>query len=216
MGGTITALRLQKRNRDRVNVYLDGVFAFGLAAIVAAGLKVGQTLSDGEIARLGGRDEVEIAYERALAFLSYRPRSEYEVRRNLRRKGLEDEVIEEAVARLARAGLLDDAEFARYWVDNRMQFKPRGARALRHELRQRGVSPEIISQAVEGLDEDAAARQVARAGMYRYRDLPARDFQRKMGAYLARRGFSYGVSRPVIEQLLKEINSGAELEERHD
>jgi len=209
MAGTITELRFQKRNADRVNVYLDGRFAFGLAAIVAARLKIGQALSDEEIARLGGRDEVEKAYERALNFLSYRPRSEAEVRRNLRRKDLDEEIIEEAILRLIRVGLVDDVEFARYWVDNRMQFNPRGGRALRQELRQRGVSPEIIAEAVGDLDEEAAARQVAVAGARRYESLPARDFQRKMGAYLARRGFSYGVIKPVIEELCQHTNSGS-------
>jgi len=135
MAGTITALRFQKRNKYRVNVYIDGQFAFGLAAIEAARLRVGQTLSDDDVARLRMRDEVERAYERALNFLSYRPRSEAEVRRNLRKKNVEEEVVEEVTGRLTRAGLLNDQEFARYWVENRLQFNPRGARALRHELR---------------------------------------------------------------------------------
>ena len=209
MAGTITELRFQKKNTDRVNVYLDGTFAFGLAAIVAARLKIGQELSDEEIAQLGGRDEVEKAFERALNFLSYRPRSEAEVRRNLRQKALDEEIIEEAVSRLKRAGLVDDVEFARYWVDNRMQFNPRGGRALRYELRQRGVSPEIVAGAIENLDEGAAARQVAAAGAHRYQNLSAREFERKMGAYLQRRGFSYGVIKPVLEELSQQTSRGS-------
>jgi regulatory protein len=145
MAGTITALRFQKRNKDRVNVYLDGQFAFGLAVIKAVRLRVGQALSDDDVARLRAQDKVERAYERALNFLSYRPRSEDEVRRNLRQKDVEDEVVEVVVERLTRAGLLDDREFARYWVENRLQFNPRGARALRHELRGKGVSASVIA-----------------------------------------------------------------------
>ena len=209
MSGTITELRFQKRNADRVNVYLDGKFAFGLAAIVAARLKIGQALSDEEIAQLGGRDEVEKAYERSLDFLSYRPRSAAEVRRNLLRKGIDEAIIKEAITRLNRAGLVDDVEFTRYWIENRMQFNPRGGRALRHELRQRGVSPETIAEAIEGLDEERAARQVAMAGANRYRSLPASEFQRKLGAYLARRGFSYGVIKPIVEELTEESSSGS-------
>ena len=208
MDGTITALQFQKRNRDRVNVYVNGRFAFGLAAIVATQLKVGQTLSDDDIARLGGRDEVERAYERALNFLSYRPRSESEVRRNLRKKGLEEETIEAAVGRLLRAGLLDDAEFARYWVENRRQFNPRGGRALRHELRQRGVPEAIIDEAVADLDEEDAARTVAQSASHRYEHLPPRDYRRRMGAYLARRGFSYAEIKPLIDELLAARSEG--------
>ena len=207
MAGTITSLQFQKRNRERVNVYLDGRFAFGLEAIVAAQLKVGQMLGDDDIARLGGQDEAAKAYGRALNFLSYRPRSEDEVRRNLRKRGLPEDTIEDTIARLVRAGLLDDAEFARYWVENRLQFNPRGGSALRHELRQRGVSVSIISDAVADLDEESAARWVANSASNRYRHLPPRDFQRKMGAYLARRGFSYAVTKPLIDELLESANN---------
>jgi regulatory protein len=202
MAGKITALRFQKRNKDRVNVYIDGQFAFGLAAIEAARLRVGQTLSDDDVARLRVRDEVERAYERALNFLSYRPRSETEVRRNLSKKDVEDEVIEVVVERLTRAGLVDDREFARYWVENRLQFNPRGARALRHELRGKGVPDAIIAGALADLDEEVAARQVAEAGARRLAHLEPRDFRRKLGAYMARRGFSYAVIEPLIEEML--------------
>ena len=203
MAGKITALRFQKRNRDRVNVYIDDRFAFGLAAIEAARLQVGQTLSDDDIARLEVRDEVERAYGRALNFLSYRPRSEAEVRRNLRKKDIEEAVIETVVDRLMRAGLLDDQEFARYWVENRLRFRPRGVRALRHELREKGLSDSVIADALANLDEEAAARQVAESGARRLSQRDPRDFRRRLIAYMARRGFSYAVSEPLVEEMLE-------------
>ncbi len=202
MAGKITALHFQKRNKDRVNVYVDERFAFGLAAIEAARLRVGQVLSDDDVAQLQSRDRVEKAYERALNFLSYRPRSEVEVRRNLRKKDVEDEVIEVVIERLRRAELVDDSEFARYWVENRVQFKPRGARALHYELREKGIADSIIADALADLDEESAARQVAKAGARRMAHLQARDFRRKLSAYMARRGFSYAVIAPLVEELL--------------
>lgn len=205
MAGTITELRFQKRNKDRVNVYLDDRFAFGLAAIEAAHLKVGQTLSDADIARLQKKDEIERAYERALNFLSYRPRSEAEVRRNLREKNLEEDVIEAVIERLTRAGLLDDREFARYWVENRLQFKPRGARALRQELWEKGVPDPIISETIECVDENDAARRVAEDGARRMAHLQPDAFCRKLSAYMARRGFSYAVIKPLVEEMLETV-----------
>ncbi|MBN1812456.1 MAG: RecX family transcriptional regulator [Anaerolineae bacterium] len=203
MAGKITELRFQKRNKDRVSVYLDGRFAFGLAAIEAARLKVGQELSDAGIARLQKQDEIERAYERALNFLSYRPRSEAEVRRNLRGKDVEEQVVEAVVERLTRAGLLNDREFARYWVENRVQFKPRGARALRQELWEKGVPDVIVAETLESFDEENAARQVAEAGARRMAHLAPRDFCRKLSAYMERRGFSYAVIQPLIEEMLE-------------
>jgi len=70
---TITALTLQKRNRQRVSVFLDGEYSFGLARIVAAWLEVGQELSDEKIAQLRAEDEREVAYQRALRLIQYRP-----------------------------------------------------------------------------------------------------------------------------------------------
>lgn len=198
-------MRFQKRNKDRVNIYIDDQFALGLAAIEAARLHVGQTLTDDDIARLKAQDEVEKAYERALNFLSYRPRSEAEVRRNLRKKDVDDEAAELVVKRLTRAGLLNDREFARYWVDNRVKFNPRGPRALRHELRLKGISASIIADTLADLDEEPMACQAAEAGARRLARLEPepRDFRRKLKAYLARRGFSYEVIRPLIEEMVE-------------
>jgi regulatory protein len=205
MTGTITELRFQKRNADRVNVYLDGQFAFGLAAIEAAHLKVGQELDGADIARLQKQDEIERAYERALNFLSYRPRSEAEVQRNLREKNVAGEVIETVVERLAQAGLLNDREFARYWVENRLQFKPRGARALRQELWEKGVPDPIVTETLEEFDEEDAAREVAEAGARRMAHLDPADFRRKLSAYMTRRGFSYAVINPLVEEMLETV-----------
>jgi regulatory protein len=208
MAGTITALRFQKRNPDRVNVYLDERFAFGLAAIEAAGLRVGQTLNDEDIARLQKKDDVERAYERALNFLSYRPRSAAEVRRNLREKDIADEVIETVIERLTRAGLLNDREFARYWVENRFEFNPRGARALRHELWEKGVSDSVIAATLAEFDDEAAARKIAESVARRLAHLEPADFRRRLGAYLARRGFSYTVIGPLVGEILEATRCG--------
>jgi len=219
MAGRITALKYQKHNKDRASVYIDGKFAFGLAAILAARLKVGQELSDDDIARLQGRDESERAYERALNFLSYRPRSEDEIRRNLRGKYAE-EVIDTVIERLAGAGLVDDLEFARYWVENRLHFRPRGLRALRYELRQKGIADSVISDVLVDVDEAHAARELAQSVLSRFRHLPLSDFRRKLSGYLTRRGFSYQVVKPVTEELIElircEDSSDIESEERNN
>lgn len=212
MTTTITALRFQKRNKDRVNVYVDGQFAFGLAAILAAHLRVGQTLGDEDVARLGIQDDVEQAYERALNFLSYRPRSQTEVRRNLRKKELEDSVVETVLDRLTEAGLLDDRGFAHYWVENRVQFNPRGVRALRQELWQKGVSSAIIDDVLADFDEEPSARTVAEAGAPRFMHLAPRQFRQKLGAYLARRGFSYTAITPLIQEMLETVYGSASLD----
>ena len=208
MSGRITALRVQKRNRRRVNVYLDGRFAFGLAAIEAARLRVGQVLSDEEIARLQERDAVERAVEQALNLLSYRPRSQAEVRRRLLEKGHSREAVQEALGRLSRAGLLDDRAFARFWVENRFQFNPRGVAVLRRELRQKGVDDALIEEVLAEYDEEAAAARAAEAAIRRLRRLDPLTFRRRLSDYLRRRGFPYAVITPLVEQALDDHGAG--------
>jgi regulatory protein len=207
MAGTITALVVQKRNKERINVYLDGEFAFGVAASAAMGLRKGQALSDEEIARLKALDQIEKAYQRALNFLSYRPRSMAEVQRNLRKKDVPEDVIEQIVERLERIGLLDDEEFARYWIENRQQFKPRSARALRYELRQKGIPEVVIEGALDDFDDENAAYRAAQARASRYANGDERTFRQRLGDFLARRGFDYGTSRDVLGRLWEELNN---------
>lgn len=196
----ITALQVQKKNQDRVSVFLDGHFAFGLPAIVAATLKLDQILSDEEIEALKEQGAVEGAYNRALHYLSYRPRSCAEVIAYLQGRDVPESQISEITARLERAGLLDDAEFARYWVENRETFQPRGPRALRYELQARGLDERVIHQALASLD---VADSAYRAAAKKARQLAGSDrdrFFRKLIEYLARRGFSYEVARETAER----------------
>lgn len=205
MAGKITALKVQERNRQRVNVYLDGDFAFGLAAIEAARLKIGQSLSDEDIARLEAAETIETAHERALKLLSHRPRSEAEIRRRLRRS-VSEAVLGEVVARLRRSGLVDDEAFARYWVENRAQFRPKARRALKAELRQKGLTGDQAEAALDAApaSDDDAAYQAAAAHARRLAKLPRPDFFRKLGGFLARRGFDYDTIRATVERVWRE------------
>jgi len=217
MAGTITALKIQKRNPRRVNVFLDSHYAFGLAAIEAARLQRGQVLSDGDIERLKERDSFEKAHDRALRFLSYRPRSEAEVRRYLQGKAVSPAVEEEVIERLTRANLLDDLDFARYWVENRVSFNPRGLRMLRYELRQKGLSDEIIAQALTDLDEEEGAYQVALRRGRRLAHLDKVSFRKKLSAHLLRRGFPYEVVNPTVERAWQELGAeGKNIDESED
>jgi regulatory protein len=132
MAGVITALKIQKKNKERVNVFVDDEFALGVTVMVATTLRKGQFLSDAEIEQLKHGDDRNKAYDRAVRFLSYRSRSEAEVTRYLRDKDYTEEVIEDTVNRLLEQGYLNDEEFARAWLRNREQLTPKGRQALRN------------------------------------------------------------------------------------
>ncbi|MBK8987731.1 MAG: RecX family transcriptional regulator [Chloroflexi bacterium] len=203
--GIITALKVQKRSQDRVNVYLDDEFAFGLAYAAAANLHVGQTLSAADVAALQDVDAVEQARTSAAHFLSYRPRSQAEVQRHLQKKGYSDTAIAAAVERLTAVQLLDDEQFARYWLEQRETFRPRGQLALRQELQQKGLDSALIDQVLQPIDETAVAQQAAAKKVHQLAHLPEQEFKRKLGQYLQRRGFPYDVIRVTTDALWTEV-----------
>jgi regulatory protein len=208
MTNEITALKAQKRNPNRINVYLDGEYAFGLARIVAAWLTIGQVLSEEDIERLKQQDTLEVAYQRALRFLSYRPRSEAEMRRKLNEQGFEAAAVDVAVQRLKDNHFIGDEKFAQDWVENRSTFRPRSKRRLALELRQKGVAEEEIQKALaETEDEDSLAYQTAIAHVRRLTSADWETFRKRLGAFLARRGFSYGTIAPVLRRVWEETRS---------
>ena len=201
MNRKITALKAQKRNKDRLNVYLDGEYAFSIARIVAAWLKVGDEIDEVKISELKSQDGHEKAYQQALNLLSYRDRSEAEIRKNLQDHEYDAAQIEQAIARLQRGALIDDQRFARMWVENRTDFSPRGRRALRFELRKKNVDDKAIDRALEELDEVKLALSAATRRIGRYERMEWPEFRQKLGGFLSRRGFGYDVIAPVLEQL---------------
>ncbi|MDP1715868.1 MAG: RecX family transcriptional regulator [Anaerolineales bacterium] len=207
----ITALDVQKKDPNRVNLYLDGEFAFGLARITAAWLQRGQAISDEKIAQLKTEDACERARQQALLFLSYRVRSEKEIRQNLLKHEIPEEVIEQTLERLRKSGVVNDKQFARVWVENRNTFHPRSRRALTMELRQQGLDDETVQAAVSNVDENALAYESAHKRAGRLKDLEWGGFRKKLSEHLARRGFPYSVIAPVVTQVWNE----AHVEEQH-
>jgi len=210
--GKITELRTGKRNEKRINIYLDGRFAFSLDAGVAEQehLQVGQELSGDQAETLARNDQYQRGLNAAFRYLGYRPRSEAEVRERLLKRDFLPEVVEEVTGRLKELGIVDDVAFARFWVENRESFRPRGRRLTGLELRRMGVGKEVIQQAVEGADDRENAY---RAAVQKARQWPSVDypgFRRRLGDYLRRRGFDYEVIGQVVARIWQERGSGRE------
>ena len=204
----ITALQLHRRRRERVNVYLDGAHAFSLTLTLAASLQTGQQLDAAGIAQLQDADERARAIDQAARFLGRRPRSVAEVRRKLQQKGFADGASAAALDHMTQQGYLDDHTFARFWVEDRLRFRPMGQRALRYGLRQKGVDAEVIEAALAGLDSAAAARRAAHNQLRRWRQLTHDELRRKLWAFLQRRGFAGDLCREVVEEILADPADG--------
>jgi len=209
--GKITALRVGRGRKKRVNVSLDGRFAFSLEAELAIkeGLLVGQELFPSQIEALAKSDHYHRCLNAVAHYLSYRPRSESELRERLHQRGFDGDSVEAVLAKLKEQGLVDDMAFAQFWKDNREAFSPRSQWLTKLELRRKGVASHIIDQIADTIDDEDSAY---RAALSKARSLPLSDYQsfcRRLGAYLKRRGFSYGVINHTIERLWPELESGS-------
>ena len=145
----------------------------------------------------------------ACRYLSYRPRSEFELKMRLQRKGFNDSSIQDVLLKLKEQGLLDDLAFAQFWKENRESFSPRSRMMLQKELRQKGVSPYIIEEVAGGIDEEASAYKAAQRKVKRLASADYDNFCRKLGAFLKRRGFNYEVTRYTVNQLWHERDKDA-------
>jgi len=205
----ITALHTGRGRRKRVNIFLDDRFAFSLEAEVAIkeDLQIGQELSASQIEALAKSDRFHRCLNAATHYLSYRPRSEFELRGRLHQRGFDGDSVEAVLARLKEQGLIDDMAFAQFWKDNRESFSPRSQWLTKLELRRKGIANNIIDQIANSIDDEDNAY---RAALSKARSLPLSDYQsfhRRLGDYLKRRGFGYGVINHTVEKLWQELGS---------
>ncbi len=214
----ITAINPGKHTgRRRSDVFLDGIFAFSLDNEIIAGrsLKIGQNLSPQEITALNAEDSYQSCLDLALHFLSFRPRSESEIRERLDRHGYNIENINRVINHLKSLNLVNDVAFAEYWKTNRGAFRPRSRRIIRLELHRKGVENEVIDDAVQDVNDEENAYRTAKI---KAQKLSLNDFQlfrQKLGSYLQRRGFSYGVINTIVrriwQELTQETNPGQDI-----
>jgi len=211
----ITAIRPGKGRSQRVNIFLDGKFAFSLDAEVAAaeGLRTEQVLSTEQIETLTRSDSLQHCLNAAFHYLSYRPRSESEVRERLSRRGFGGDDIEAVMTKIKKQGLVDDTAFAQFWKDNREAFSPRSRWLTSQELRRKGIASNIIDQVVDIIDDDDSAYRAALSKARRLTQSDYEGFHRRLGEYLKRRGFSFGVINTTVERMWQErVNAGTKPE----
>ena len=204
--GKITDLRANKRTDKQLNMFIDGKFAFKIdAGVVKNGeLKIGQEISDNRLKELAEDVSLARCLNAAYRFLSYRPRSEAEIKERLRRRGFEDSKIEIVINKLKEQNLLDDTAFAQFWKENRDMFRPRSQRLTRLELKKKGVADEIIKAVTDDSDDIQTAYQAAQK---KAQHLPNQDyevFRRRLGEYLKRRGFGYTVISQTVKRIWQE------------
>ena len=207
----ITAIEPQAHDAERFNLYVDGHFLLGVnaAIVLQMGLEVQQELLPEQVEQLRSAELEQQAVDRALNYLSFRPRSREEVKRYLRRKETPPDIIEAVLARLARLDFVNDRAFASFWIETREQFNPRGSHALKNELRMKGVDRDVVEELVDDEQDEERALRAGRKKAMSLINLPGMDyatFRNRLGSFLQRRGFGYQVSTHTVRQLWEELS----------
>jgi regulatory protein len=202
--GKITEIKSGNRRSKRVNIFIDGRFALALDSDLAIKEKimVNAELEPDRIENLVKIDKIRRGFDSAVRYIGYRPRSEAELRNRLERRGFSADIIDKVVIRLKEQGLVDDVAFARFWTENRESFRPRSQSLTALELKQKGITNEIIKQSVSAIDDEDSAYHVALTKTRRLDSIDYLDF--RIGGYLQRRGFSYEIIRRTIEKIWQE------------
>lgn len=206
----ITGISPQQKDKNRLNIMVDGKYRFSLDIFQYAdlGLKVGQDFSDDELTALEQESVFGKLYARALEYCLMRPHSSREVRDYLYRKtrdsrtktggikkGVAPAIADRVFNRLADKGYVDDDKFTRYWVDNRQLTKGASRRKLQAELRAKGVDSAIIERHLQASlrDDPTELAKVIAKKQGRYTD------KQKFMQYLARQGFSYDDIKQALD-----------------
>ena len=184
---------------------IDGAFAFGVSEALLAqeGLFKGKELSLEQVGFLRQASKEDKLYEKALGFLSYRPRSQKEVELYLRKKVEQGDIIETVLTRLENQGYLNDTSFARWWVEQRTQGKnPKGPAVVKAELYQKGVAHPVVEEVLGEVKMGGdLVKKAALSRSSRLKGLDKVTFKRRLSTYLLRRGFLWEQVKPVVDEL---------------
>ncbi len=206
MAKTITQIAVQKKHKDRCSIFLDNEFGFGLHRDVVFhfGLKKGDVLTDQQIESILFSEEKNIARNRALNWLSFRDRSEQEMRSKLSQAGFEIKIIELVLDDLKRLQLINDEKFALNFVKTRMLTRPMGEYLLKRELSQKGIADELIEKTkIQVFSEQTQfdiARELARKKKKQLQNVEEKKAKKRVNDFLLRRGFALDLIIQIIEQ----------------
>jgi regulatory protein len=206
MPKTITQIAVQKKRKKRCSIFLNDEYAFGLDQdiVLQFGLKKGDQLTDQQIEQILLNEERKKAKDRALNFLSYRDRSEKEIRTKLKDVGYEKKIINWVIFELKRLKFLDDERFAQSYAQTQMITRPMGEYYLRRELKQKGLHAELIEQTIEKVYEEkdqlSVAIELAQQRKKRYKNIDEIKAKKRVSDFLLRRGFDWDVVSEVIAQ----------------
>ena len=206
----VSAVEPQKKNKNRYNVFVDGEYtaSLGAEALVTFGIREGAAVNTDTLKEAVSRDNAQYAFDSAVKLIAHKMRTRAELKDRLTERGIDEAAVEDAMDKLASYGYVDDAAFAGEYVRSAMQTGRWGRKAVEYRLKDKGIEPNVIDEALKEYteeDEKRIARKQLQAAAGRLKGVEARKARQKEYAALARHGFDYS----VISELLEAEASGA-------
>ena len=198
----VTKISPQKK-KNRVNIYLDDKFAFGLDLenYMKFGIKVGEEYSDKELNEFVKKGEFQKTSDKLINYCILRPRSKKEIELWMRRKKVHESMYKDLLNKLKRLDLLDDEKFAMWWVKQRLEFRNKSKRELILELRIKGIDKNTIDDVLANtnIDDESAAKKLIKKNKYKWERYEKKKRVQKTSEYLARKGFSWEIIKKVVK-----------------
>ncbi|HLR21638.1 MAG TPA: RecX family transcriptional regulator [Tissierellaceae bacterium] len=202
----ITKIETQKRRQDRVNIYIDDRFAFGLTDTLRYkyDLFKDKEVSQEFIDDVLNAEEQNKVIEYTLKFLSYRERSQKEVYDRLKIRGYDEDKINNAINYCLDKNYINDTRFAETFIQEKTEINKLGSYRIKQELSIKGISREIIEEVLEPDYEQELemATELALKKVSSYKNDNRNAQYRKLGGYLQRRGYNFDIVREVLENIL--------------
>lgn len=205
----ISDIKQQKRRTNRVSIYVDGKYSFSLDynTFIRSGIHLGDKIVQKDIDALLLKDEYARALDYGYLLLSYRDRSEYELRRRLLDKGFHVDLVREVLKFFRDKKLLDDRQFAKKWIENSLSSRPMGRMRMKHELKGKmvedGIIDEVVGELVDDDTEMKLARRLTEKKLEALKSYPVEVRRARLLRFLKSRGFNFD----LIQGLMKEYFS---------
>lgn len=215
MLATITKITVQKKATDRYNIYLDDSYAFAVdeEVLIRHQLKKGKELTELEMMQIQYEDEIRKAFNQTIHFLSFRMRSEQEIRTYLHKKEWDEPVIDTVIMQLYERKYIDDLEFAKAYALTQINGGKKGPFIIKRELKEKGIKNDFIEQAMQQFSKEMQVELAVRLGnkvVNKYKTSSEQNLKQKLEQYLMTKGFSFDIIAIAIEEIEYEKNDSDE------
>lgn len=206
----ITKITRQKNNAERYNIYLDNKYAFSVDenVLVQFQLTKGKVLEDWSIDEMIFEDEVRKAFNRALHFLGFRMRSEFEVKKKLLNAEFGEAVVLEAIQKLKTLGFLNDETFSQALLNTQKVSGKKGPKSIRQELQKKGIDRDLQKEVLSSYTEKEQltnAVELAEKVIRTERGKTPFQLKQKIQDTLLRKGYGFDIIGQAMEEVEIEL-----------